>query len=175
MEEWLIRAVASFGVRAERRAGRIGVWVAEPGTGDEAKIAAIGVRVTRWVSWHGIALNVAPDLAHFGGIVPCGIAEYGVTSLAALGARATFAEVDAALHATWQEVFATDQMGDQPDSTTAMRERGAQTERDARAARLAAALRANLRRRKTQARVRRLTGPSGRNVTEEDCTGGGPR
>jgi lipoyl(octanoyl) transferase len=74
-------------------------------TGQEAKIAAIGVRVTRWVSWHGIALNVSPDLTHFGGIVPCGIREFGVTSVAALGVPATMAEADAALRAAWQEVF----------------------------------------------------------------------
>jgi lipoyl(octanoyl) transferase len=106
LEEWLIRAVARFGVRAERRAGRVGIWVVDAATGAEAKIGAIGVRVTRWVSWHGVALNVAPDLAHFAGIVPCGIAEHGVTSLAALGAAAARTDAaDAALRAAWQEVF----------------------------------------------------------------------
>ena len=84
LEEWLILALASFGVRGERRDGRIGIWVADA-PGGEAKIGAIGVRVTRWVSWHGVALNVAPDLSHFGGIVPCGIRQHGVTSLRALG------------------------------------------------------------------------------------------
>jgi lipoyl(octanoyl) transferase len=104
LEEWLIRALARFGVPAERRQGRVGIWVADtPVT--EAKIAAIGVRVSRWVSWHGVALNVSPDLSHYGGIVPCGIAEHGVTSLAALGIAATMAEVDAALRAAWDEVF----------------------------------------------------------------------
>ena len=73
--------------------------------GTEAKIAAIGVRVTRWVSWHGVALNVAPDLSHFGGIVPCGIRQHGVTSLQALGVVTTLAKVDAALQAAWGEVF----------------------------------------------------------------------
>ncbi len=107
LEAWLIAALACFGVRGERRAGRIGIWVADPHTGAEAKIAAIGVRVTRWVSWHGVALNVAPDLGHFAGIVPCGIAEYGVTSLAALGIPATMAQADAALWAAWQGVFGT--------------------------------------------------------------------
>ena len=104
LEEWLIRALWRFNVRGERRAGRIGIWVADPRRG-EAKIAALGVRVTRWVSWHGVALNVEPDLAHFGGIVPCGIAEHGVTSLAALGLPVTMPEVDAALRGAWDEVF----------------------------------------------------------------------
>jgi lipoyl(octanoyl) transferase len=105
LEEWLIRTVGRFGVRGERRNGRVGIWVADGRAGTEAKIAAIGVRVTRWVSWHGVALNVAPDLTHFGGIVPCGIREHGVTSLAALGAGATMADADAALRASWAEVF----------------------------------------------------------------------
>jgi lipoyl(octanoyl) transferase len=104
LEEWLIRALAAFGVKGERRDGRIGIWVADP-TGTEAKIGAIGVRVTRWVSWHGVALNVAPELAHFGGIVPCGISQHGVTSLQALGVPATLADADAALKAAWPEVF----------------------------------------------------------------------
>jgi lipoyl(octanoyl) transferase len=105
LEEWVIRALNRFGVRGERREGRVGIWVTDPATDQEAKIAAIGVRVTRWVSWHGIALNVAPDLVRFGGIVPCGIREYGVTSLAALGVPVTMAEADAALRAAWPEVF----------------------------------------------------------------------
>ncbi len=105
LEEWLIRALDRFNVRGERRAGRVGIWVADPATGAEAKIAAIGVRVTRWVSWHGVALNVEPTLAHFAGIVPCGIAEHGVTSLAALGLPVTMADTDVALRAAWDEVF----------------------------------------------------------------------
>jgi lipoyl(octanoyl) transferase len=104
LEEWLIRALARLGVEGGRRTGRVGIWVAAPGE-TEAKIAAIGVRLTRWVSWHGVALNVAPDLSHFDGIVPCGIREHGVTSLAALGAPATMPEVDHALRAAWTEVF----------------------------------------------------------------------
>ena len=84
LEEWLIRALARFNVSGERREGRIGIWVADHAARTEAKIAAIGVRVSRWVSWHGIALNVAPDLGHYAGIVPCGISEHGVTSLHAL-------------------------------------------------------------------------------------------
>jgi lipoyl(octanoyl) transferase len=111
LESWLIRALDRFGVHGERRPGRIGIWVADPHTGVEAKIGAIGVRVTRWVSWHGVALNVAPDLSHFAGIVPCGIREYGVTSLAALGIPATMAEADTALRDAWEEVFGADATG----------------------------------------------------------------
>ncbi len=105
LEEWLIRALDRFGVRGERRAGRVGIWVADRAAGTEAKIGAIGVRVTRWVSFHGVALNVDPDLAHFAGIVPCGIAEHGVTSLHALGIPATMEDADLALRAAWTEVF----------------------------------------------------------------------
>ena len=110
LEEWLIRALSRFDVRGERREGRVGIWIPGIKSGgglpsDEAKIAAIGVRVTRWVSWHGVALNVDPDLDHYAGIVPCGISEHGVTSLHALGLRVTLAEVDAALRAAWDEVF----------------------------------------------------------------------
>ncbi len=105
LESWLIAAIARLGVHAERRAGRVGLWVADPATGAESKIAAIGVRVTRWVSWHGVALNVSPDLSHYDGIVPCGIAEHGVTSLAALGACADLARVDQALGESWGAVF----------------------------------------------------------------------
>ena len=104
LEEWLIRALARLGVRGERRDGRIGIWVSDR-AGAEAKIAALGVRVTRLVSWHGVALNVAPDLGHFTGIVPCGIADHGVTSLAALGLAADMAVADAALAAAFGEVF----------------------------------------------------------------------
>ena len=103
LEEWLIRALDRFNVRGERREGRIGIWV--DGPRGEAKIAALGVRVTRWVSWHGIALNIDPNLAHFGGIVPCGISEYGVTSLHEMGIPATMEEGDAALMGAWDEVF----------------------------------------------------------------------
>ncbi len=105
LEEWLIAALASLGVGAERREGRVGIWVADRAGGGEAKIGAIGVRVTRWVSWHGVSLNVAPELGHFAGIVPCGIREHGVTSLRALGVAATMAEVDDALRAAWPGVF----------------------------------------------------------------------
>ncbi|MFC0409061.1 lipoyl(octanoyl) transferase LipB [Roseomonas elaeocarpi] len=105
LEEWMIRALDRFNLRGERREGRVGIWVADPKTGGESKIGAIGVRVTRWVSWHGIALNVDPDLGHFGGIVPCGISEHGVTSLHDLGILATMEEADAALMSAWKDVF----------------------------------------------------------------------
>ncbi|MDA8230707.1 MAG: lipoyl(octanoyl) transferase LipB [Magnetospirillum sp.] len=107
LEEWLIRALARFGVTAERRDGRVGLWVAGRGgmPGREDKIAAIGVRVRQWVTFHGIALNVDPDLDHFRGIVPCGIRDHGVTSLWQLGLTPTMAEVDCALMAAWPEVF----------------------------------------------------------------------
>src|SRR4051812_31976022 len=95
LEQWMIDSLAELGVSAHRANGRIGIWVGE--AADEAKIGALGVRVKRWVTLHGIAVNVAPDLAHFGGIVPCGIAEFGVTSLAALGKQMPMAVVDAAL------------------------------------------------------------------------------
>jgi lipoyl(octanoyl) transferase len=106
LEEWMIRTLAQFGACGERRAGRVGIWVTRP-DGGEDKIAAIGVRVRRWVTYHGVALNVAPDLDHYRGIVPCGIAEHGVTSLAALGIAATMAEVDDVLGATFPAIFET--------------------------------------------------------------------
>ena len=95
LEQWMIDALARFGVNAHRSEGRIGIWVGEGP--DEAKIGALGVRVKRWVTLHGFAINVAPDLAHFGGIVPCGISEFGVTSLADLGIQTRMAVVDEAL------------------------------------------------------------------------------
>jgi lipoyl(octanoyl) transferase len=104
LEEWIIRALAQFNVRGERRAGRIGIWVVKPG-GHEAKIAALGVRVRRWVTYHGVAINLEPELEHFGGIVPCGISGFGVTSLADLGLTTTMPELDAALLTTFEEVF----------------------------------------------------------------------
>jgi lipoyl(octanoyl) transferase len=95
LEGWMIDALAEFGIEAHRAAGRIGIWVGE-GAG-EAKIGALGVRVKRWVTLHGFALNVAPDLTHFTGIVPCGISEYGVTSIDKLGKQIPMTMVDAAL------------------------------------------------------------------------------
>jgi lipoyl(octanoyl) transferase len=103
LEEWIIRALARFDIRGERRDGRVGIWVAQPG--GEEKIAAIGVRVRRWVTYHGLAINVDPELDHYHGIVPCGIAAHGVTSLAALGVGATMGEVDTVLRATFAGVF----------------------------------------------------------------------
>jgi lipoyl(octanoyl) transferase len=109
LEEWLIRTLAAFNIRGERREDRIGVWVRRPdkGCGREDKIAAIGIRVRRWISLHGIALNVDPDLSHFAGIVPCGIADprYGVTSFADLGHKVSMPEVDAVLRRKFGEVF----------------------------------------------------------------------
>ncbi len=109
LEQWIIRALASFNVRGERREDRVGVWITRPdrGPGCEDKIAAIGVRVRRWVSFHGIAINVDPELTHFSAIVPCGVTDprYGVTSLVDLGHPVTMAEVDVALRETFEEVF----------------------------------------------------------------------
>lgn len=103
LEAWLIHTLKSFGVQGFLREGRIGVWVHTPS--GEAKIAALGVRVQKWVTSHGIALNVNPDLSHYAGIVPCGISQFGVTSLHALGIRASMAEVDEALRAGFMQVF----------------------------------------------------------------------
>lgn len=109
LEEWIIRALARFNVRGERREDRVGVWVKRPdkGPGFEDKIAAIGVRLKRWVSFHGIALNVEPDLSHFSTIVPCGVVDprYGVTSLVDLGHLVTMAEVDIAMRQAFEEIF----------------------------------------------------------------------
>ena len=105
LEDWIIATLARLGVESGRRAGRIGIWVTLDG-GTEAKIAAIGVRVRRWISFHGISLNVEPDLGHFGGIVPCGLASYGVTSLRRLGVGASMAEVDDLLAENFARVFA---------------------------------------------------------------------
>jgi lipoyl(octanoyl) transferase len=109
LEEWIIRTLTAFNVRGERREDRIGVWVRRPdkGAGREDKIAALGIRVQRWVTLHGIALNVEPELTHFSGIVPCGVSEqrYGVTSLADLGLTATMADVDLALRREFEPLF----------------------------------------------------------------------
>lgn len=121
LEEWLIRTLAQFNVKGERRDGRVGIWVdmapyGRPGRED--KIAAIGVRVRRWVTFHGISLNVDPDLGHFAGIVPCGIdahGAHGVTSLHALGHLVTLAEVDSAMIAAWSEVFGAPHAAPQRD------------------------------------------------------------
>jgi len=103
LEEWLIRTLVQFDVKGERRADRVGIWVAR---GDrEDKIAAIGVRIRHWVTFHGIALNVAPELSHFSGIVPCGVRVHGVTSLADLGIPVSMGDLDAALKRSFVEVF----------------------------------------------------------------------
>ena len=109
LEEWLIRTLAGFGVEAGRREGRIGVWVARPekGEGYEDKIAALGIRVRKGVTFHGVSLNVAPDLSHFSAIMPCGISEqrYGVTSLADLGVSTSMSEVNEVLREKFGEIF----------------------------------------------------------------------
>src|SRR3977135_3994351 len=109
LEEWIIRTLAAFNVRGERREDRVGVWVSRPdkGVGFEDKIAAIGVRLKHWVSFHGISINVEPELSHFDAIVPCGVTDprYGVTSLADLGLTPTMADVDIALRQRFVDVF----------------------------------------------------------------------
>ncbi len=112
LEEWVIRALAHFAVRGERRAGRVGVWVVRPdrprapdGAQAEDKIAAIGVRLRHWVSFHGVSINVEPDLSHYAGIVPCGISGHGVTSLVDLGAPVTMSDLDLALRDAFRETF----------------------------------------------------------------------
>ncbi len=106
LEQWLIETLALLGVEGERREDRVGVWVRH--AGGEAKIAAIGIRLRHWVSYHGISLNVAPDLSHFDGIVPCGVRDHGVTSLAGLGLAATMAEADRALKTAFAGIFGPD-------------------------------------------------------------------
>ena len=112
LEAWVIAALAEFGLRAETRPGRVGVWVPRPdlpplpdGTPREDKIAAIGVRLRRWVSFHGVAINVEPDLAHYDGIVPCGVTGHGVTSLVDLGLPVTMADLDVALRRSFEIAF----------------------------------------------------------------------
>ncbi|MCL4767787.1 MAG: lipoyl(octanoyl) transferase LipB [Hyphomicrobiaceae bacterium] len=105
LESWAIATIGQFGVRGETRAERVGVWVRRPerGEGVEDKIAAIGIRIRRWISFHGLSLNVSPDLGHFTGIVPCGVRQHGVTSLADLGRGVAMSEVDAALAAVFEQ------------------------------------------------------------------------
>ncbi len=112
LEEWIIAALTAFNVRGERREDRVGVWVVRPdrppqadGSPAEDKIAAIGIRLRRWVSFHGIAVNVEPDLSHFSGIVPCGVSDHGITSLVDLGLPVTLADFDVALKAAFRQVF----------------------------------------------------------------------
>jgi lipoyl(octanoyl) transferase len=107
LEAWLLETLTAFNVRGERREDRVGVWVRRPDKGGHAedKIAAVGIRVRRWVTFHGVSLNVGPDLAHFAGIVPCGVRGRGVTSLVDLGIPVSMAEVDSALRAAFEPVF----------------------------------------------------------------------
>jgi lipoyl(octanoyl) transferase len=107
LEQWLIDSLAEFGIEGERRRDRVGVWVARPNTtsGLEDKIAAIGIRIRRWVSFHGVSLNVDPDLSHYGGIVACGVQRHGITSLRALGCEASMDQVDSALKRNFHRVF----------------------------------------------------------------------
>ena len=100
LEQWIINTLAEFNIKGERREGRVGIWVVKPDK-SEAKIAAIGVRIRHWVSYHGISINLNPDLSHFEGVVPCGIVEHGVTSFADLGVAATMEDLDAALQKHW--------------------------------------------------------------------------
>ena len=104
LEQWIINTLAEFDMTAERRCGRVGVWVTLD-DGREAKIAAIGVRLKKWVSFHAISINLNPDLSHFDGIIPCGISEHGVTSFAALGKKATMTELDVALKKNFERLF----------------------------------------------------------------------
>ena len=114
LESWVIQTLETFNIRGEIREGRVGVWVQRPekpraadGSPAEEKIAAIGIRLRKWISFHGISINVEPDLEHFSGIVPCGIAEHGVTSLVDLGYPVVMEDVDAALNSTFAEIFST--------------------------------------------------------------------
>ncbi|MBL0317894.1 MAG: lipoyl(octanoyl) transferase LipB [Alphaproteobacteria bacterium] len=104
LEEWIIQTLAHFGIRGERRKGRVGVWVISA-RGQEDKIAAIGVKVRRWVTFHGISINVNPDLTHYRGIVPCGIREFGVTSFSKLGINISLAELDTVLNIYFRKLF----------------------------------------------------------------------
>lgn len=129
LEEWIVRTLAAFNVRGERREDRVGVWVRRPerADGHEDKIAAIGIRVKRWVSLHGIAINVDPDLTHFAGIVPCGVADrrFGVTSLVDLGLPVTMADLDCALKREFEMLFGPagpDVRADQASAATAVRQ-----------------------------------------------------
>lgn len=112
LEEWIIQTLARFNVKGERREDRVGVWVVRPdrpsqsdGSPAEDKIAAIGIRLRRWVSFHGIAINLEPDLTHFSGIVPCGVSQHGVTSLVDLGLPVTMTDLDFALRAAFEDIF----------------------------------------------------------------------
>ena len=104
LEEWIIQTLAEFDIKGERREGRVGIWVVMP-DGSESKIAAIGVRIRKWVTYHGIAINVNPDLSHFGGIIPCGISQHGVTSMHDLGKTISMEELDPVLKEKFRLIF----------------------------------------------------------------------
>ena len=106
LEQWVIETLTHFNVKGERRQGRVGIWI-DQGGGQEAKIAAIGIRVRHWITFHGVSINVEPSLEHYAGIVPCGITEHGVTSLADLGILATISDMDVALMETFPSIFDT--------------------------------------------------------------------
>ncbi|WP_262030703.1 lipoyl(octanoyl) transferase LipB [Microvirga sp. Mcv34] len=116
LEAWLIASLDAFNIRGERREDRVGVWVRRPDKGEAAedKIAAIGIRVRRWATFHGISLNVEPDLSHFTGIVPCGVTQHGVTSLVDLGIPVTMPEVDAAMRRAFEEIFGPTERAEGP-------------------------------------------------------------
>ncbi|HTC18782.1 MAG TPA: lipoyl(octanoyl) transferase LipB [Stellaceae bacterium] len=110
LEEWLIRTLGEFGLKGERRSGRIGIWI-DQGGGRENKIAAVGVRVRQGVTYHGVSLNLDPNLDHYRGIVPCGVSQFGVTSLAALGIKISMTRVDAALKHNFERIFSAARTG----------------------------------------------------------------
>jgi lipoyl(octanoyl) transferase len=103
LEGWIIEALKDFGVQGERRQGRVGIWITDGS--EEKKIAAVGVRVRKWVTYHGVSINLDPDLSHYDGIVPCGIKECGVTSLSDMGIKASMDDLDRALRKGWAHVF----------------------------------------------------------------------
>lgn len=121
LEQWVIDTLAAHNIKGERREGRVGVWVQRPdkGIGREDKIAAIGVRVRKWVTFHGISLNISPDLGHYDGIVPCGIADQGVTSFEDLGQILSMAEVDSVLKAAFEDIFGPTRAASAPLATMA--------------------------------------------------------
>ncbi len=106
LEQWIINTLTRFNIKGERREGRIGIWV-DMGNGKESKIAALGIRVRKWVTFHGIAINVEPNLSHFGGIIPCGISQHGVTSFAELGQFISMEELDVVLKEEFEKIFGT--------------------------------------------------------------------
>jgi len=121
LEQWVIDTLAAHNIKGERREGRVGVWVQRPdkGIGREDKIAAIGVRVRKWVTFHGISLNISPDLGHYDGIVPCGIADQGVTSFEDLGQILSMAEVDSVLRSAFEDIFGPTRAASAPLATMA--------------------------------------------------------